>query len=84
MDATMADIYLVSRHDRSKVIGRPYIYLAVDTATQLIAGLYVGLECDETLLFTVDFEHFFLLNCGFTRKSAEIKTHIFPPPVLPS
>lgn len=48
MDATPADIYLVSRHDRSKVIGRPYIYLAVDTATQLIAGLYVGLECDES------------------------------------
>lgn len=48
MDATQADIYLVSRHDRSKVIGRPYVYLAVDTATQLIAGLYVGLECDES------------------------------------
>ena len=48
MDATQADIYLVSRHDRSKVIGRPYIYLAVDTATQLIAGIYIGLECDES------------------------------------
>ena len=48
MDATPADVYLVSRHDRSKVIGRPYVYLAVDTDTQLIAGLYVGLECDET------------------------------------
>ena len=48
MDATQADIYLVSRHDRSKVIGRPYIYLAVDAATQLIAGIYVGLECDES------------------------------------
>ena len=48
MDATQADIYLVSRHDRSKVIGRPYIYLTVDTATQLIAGIYVGLECDES------------------------------------
>lgn len=48
MDATQADIYLVSRQDRSKVIGRPYIYLAVDTATQLIAGIYVGLECDES------------------------------------
>ena len=48
MDATQADIYLVSRHDRSKVIGRPYIYLAVDTATQIIAGVYIGLECDES------------------------------------
>ena len=48
MDATQADIYLVSRQDRSKVIGRPCIYLAVDTATQLIAGIYIGLECDES------------------------------------
>ena len=48
MDATLADIYLVSRLDRSTVIGRPNIYLAVDTMTQLIAGVYVGLEAGET------------------------------------
>ena len=47
MDATEADIYLVSRFDRSAVIGRPYIYLAVDVATQLIAGVYVGLKSGE-------------------------------------
>lgn len=48
MDATLCDIYLVSALDRSCVIGRPYLYMAVDTATQLIAGFHVGLECDET------------------------------------
>ena len=48
MDATQADIYLVSRQDRSIVVGKPYIYLAVDTATHLIAGAYVGFDCDET------------------------------------
>lgn len=48
MDATQADIYLVSRQDRSIVVGRPYIYLAVDTATHLIAGVNVGYSCDET------------------------------------
>lgn len=48
MDATQADIYLVSRLDRSEVIGRPNIYIAVDTATQLIAGIYVGMEAGET------------------------------------
>ena len=48
MDATQADIYLVSRADRSVVVGRPYIYMAVDTATHLIAGVYVGFSCDET------------------------------------
>ena len=48
MDATQAGIYLGSRQDRSIVVGRPYIYLAVDTATHLIAGAYVGFDCDET------------------------------------
>lgn len=47
MDATQGDVYLVSALDRSIVIGRPNIYMAVDSATQLIAGVYVGLECDE-------------------------------------
>jgi len=47
MDCTQADIYLVSKYDRSKVIGRPNIVIAVDTATQMIAGLYVGLDTGE-------------------------------------
>lgn len=47
MDATQADIYLVSRLDKSAVIGRPNIYMAVDTATQLIAGIYIGLDAGE-------------------------------------
>lgn len=44
MDATMADIYLVSRFNRKDVVGRPNVYLAVDTVTQLITGVYVGFE----------------------------------------
>ena len=52
MDATQADIYLVSRQDRSVVVGRPYIYLAVDTATHLVAGIYVGFVCDETAVMS--------------------------------
>lgn len=47
MDATEADIYLVSRFSRKVIIGRPNIYLAVDTVSQLIAGIYVGLESDQ-------------------------------------
>ena len=47
MDATVADIYLVSRYDRSTVVGRPYIYLAVDTVSQLIAGVYVGFDSSK-------------------------------------
>ena len=44
MDATVADVYIVSRFDRKAIIGRPNIYFAVDIVSQLIAGIYVGLE----------------------------------------
>lgn len=47
MDATLADIYLVSRYDR-KPIGRPYIYMAIDVASRLITGIYVGLDAGST------------------------------------
>lgn len=44
MDATEADIYLRSPDGEPF---RPYIYLAVDSATQLIAGMWAGEACDE-------------------------------------
>ena len=50
VDETQGDIYLVSKWDRSKVIGRPNVYLAIDTASGLIAGVYVGLDTGETAL----------------------------------
>ena len=44
MDATEADIYLRSLGCEPFC---PYIYLAVDSATQLIAGVWAGEACDE-------------------------------------
>ena len=42
-DATVADIYIVSRLSR-RPIGRPVIYTMVDAYSRLITGVYVGLE----------------------------------------
>lgn len=44
IDATVADIYLVSRYNRDWIIGRPVIYLVVDVFSRVVTGLYVGLE----------------------------------------
>ncbi|MFM0034169.1 Mu transposase C-terminal domain-containing protein [Paraburkholderia strydomiana] len=44
IDATIADIYLVSRYNRNWVIGRPVIYVVVDVFSTMIAGIFVGLE----------------------------------------
>lgn len=44
IDATVGDIYLVSRFNRANIIGRPVIYFIIDTFSRMVAGMYVGLE----------------------------------------
>lgn len=44
IDATIADVYLVSRYNKEWIVGRPVIYFIVDVFSRIIAGLYVGLE----------------------------------------
>ena len=44
IDATIADIYLVSRIDRNIIVGRPVMYVVIDVWSRLIVGLYIGLE----------------------------------------
>jgi hypothetical protein len=44
IDATVADIYLVWSLDRSKIIGRPVVYLCIDVLSRLCVGLHVALE----------------------------------------
>lgn len=44
IDATVADVYLVSQFDRRRIVGRPIIYFVVDVFSRLITGLYVGFE----------------------------------------
>lgn len=43
-DATILDEYVVSRFDRTRIIGRPTLYLVVDQFSRLIVGMYLGLE----------------------------------------
>jgi hypothetical protein len=44
VDATIADIYLVSSLDRNRIIGRPVVYAIIDVFSRLVTGIYVGLE----------------------------------------
>ena len=44
VDATVADVYLVSSFDRRRIVGRPVIYFVVDVWSCLIVGVYVGFE----------------------------------------
>jgi len=44
IDATIADVFLVSKYNHSWVIGRPVIYLVIDVFSRMVVGVYVGLE----------------------------------------
>lgn len=44
IDATILDLYIVSRHDRSRIIGRPVLYVIIDVFSRMIVGMYVGIE----------------------------------------
>ncbi|AMV48495.1 Mu transposase C-terminal domain-containing protein [Paraburkholderia caribensis] len=44
IDATIADVWLVARDDRAKIIGKPTMYLIYDRFSRLCVGLYAGLE----------------------------------------
>ena len=44
IDATTADIYLVSRNDRSAIIGRPTMYFLMDAHSHIVTGMNISLE----------------------------------------
>jgi len=44
IDATVGDIYLVSRFNRADIIGRPILYFVIDAFSRMVTGLHVGLE----------------------------------------
>jgi transposase InsO family protein len=44
IDATIGDIYLVSSLDRTRIIGRPVIYVVIDVFSRMIVGVSVTLE----------------------------------------
>lgn len=44
IDATVLDIYIRSRANSRVLIGRPVLYIVIDTFSRMIVGIYVGLE----------------------------------------
>lgn len=44
IDATIIDVYVLSRFDRRRIIGRPVLYIIIDVYSRMIVGMYIGLE----------------------------------------
>lgn len=49
IDATLADVFLVSRANRSKIIGRPVIYFLTDSFSRIIMGMWISLDAPSWL-----------------------------------
>ena len=44
IDATVLDVYVVSRWNPRRVVSRPTLYVVVDQFSRMIVGMYIGLE----------------------------------------
>jgi len=44
IDATIADIFLVSQSDRTRIVGRPTMYFLKDSFTRIVTGLHITLD----------------------------------------
>lgn len=44
IDATVLDVYAVSRFNPRRLVGRPTLYVVIDEFSRMVVGIYVGLE----------------------------------------
>lgn len=44
IDATILDLYVRSRINRKRIVGRPVLYLVIDVWSRMIVGIYVAIE----------------------------------------
>lgn len=88
LDATVADVYLVSRYNRSWIIGRPVVYIVIDVFSRLIAGVYVGLEGPSwlgammALVNATTNKQTFCLEYGIPIKEEQWFCHYLPDTIL--
>ncbi|MCR1972667.1 transposase family protein [Clostridium sporogenes] len=84
IDATIADIYLVSSLNRNRIIGRPIVYAIIDVFSRLITGIYVGLEGPSWIGAMMALDNMIADKVEFCRKyNIEITEEQWPSKHLP-
>ncbi|AWB32032.1 Mu transposase C-terminal domain-containing protein [Clostridium botulinum] len=84
IDATIADIYLVSSLNRNRIIGRPIVYAIIDVFSRLITGIYVGLEGPSWIGAMMALDNMITDKVEFCRKyNIEITEEQWPSKYLP-
>ncbi|HEV7378054.1 MAG TPA: Mu transposase C-terminal domain-containing protein [Pyrinomonadaceae bacterium] len=88
IDATLADIYLVSSFDRTRIIGRPVIYVCIDVFSRVITGICVTLEGPSWLGAMLALDNVmankatFCLEYGVSLQEDEWPCHHLPEAIL--
>ncbi|MDK0574164.1 DDE-type integrase/transposase/recombinase [Clostridium perfringens] len=44
VDSTILDVYIVSKHNRNLIVGRPVLYIVIDVYSRMIVGINLTLE----------------------------------------
>ena len=84
IDATIADIYLVADYDRTKIIGRPTIYMVIDVFSRLVAGFYIGMDSPSYVTAMQAVVHAFMDKKEYCKKMGiEISSEEWPSVGLP-
>ncbi|RDL42594.1 transcriptional antiterminator [Marinomonas piezotolerans] len=68
IDATIADLHLVSEYDPDRIVGRPIVYKVKDVFSRMTVGLYVGLENPSWATASIALAHAFCDKVEYCRK----------------
>lgn len=84
VDATIADVWLVSKLDRERIIGRPIVYAIMDVYSRLITGVYVGLEGPSWIGAMMAFDNMVMDKVEFCKQyDIEIEEKDWPAKHIP-
>ena len=84
VDATPADIYLVSKVHPHRIIGRPVVYAVIDIYSRMIVGIYVGLEGPSWIGAMMALDNIVADKVEFCKKyGIEITEDMWPNSFLP-
>lgn len=85
IDCTSADVYLVSRYNRSWIIGRPTVYYMIDVFSRVITSVYIGLESGSWIGMAMAITNAVIDKVEFCREyGIEISQEQWPTHHLPS
>lgn len=88
LDPTLGDLHLVSEFDRTRIIGRPVIYMIIDVFSRLIVGMSVSLEAPSWLGAMLALENMvhkkvdYCREYGYTITEADWPSHHLPKAII--